>query len=164
VLGRFRLPMVPALCVFGGAGIDLLVTLAEKRDWRRLAAASALVIAIAIAAWPRPPDPLRPADYYNLVRYHVLRREPAQAFAWVQRGRQSLEAHAGMLDSDALGYSRAWYMFIAGDPLDRVAAEVAPALQSRSPSLSMSARGLDGEITRRHQDGDPRPLGFRFMP
>lgn len=162
VLARFRLPVAPALCVFGGIGLDALIELARAKDWKRLGAAAAFAALVVIAAWPRPDDPFRPGDYYNLARYHALRREPAQAFAWIERGRKSLEARAADHDPDALHHQRAWYMFVAGEPLDSVAAELRPALNSPSSVTAMQAGQLQRELDRRRTQ-DPKVLGLRFM-
>jgi len=164
ILARFRLPMVPALCVFSGIGLAGVIELMKQK--RRLAAAVsiALAIGIALAVWPREADPLRLLDYYNLAQIYAQKGDRREAWLWVERGRASLEAAAESGEDGYTHYYRAYFMFLAGEPLARVEEELARArFLALDEGLELMVKMLDDECQRWRQYGDPRRLGLRFM-
>lgn len=49
VTSRYRIPLIPVLIVLGSAGLNTIWKLLEKKQWRKVAAASAMLLAVGIA-------------------------------------------------------------------------------------------------------------------
>ncbi len=132
---RFRVPMVPALAVFGGIGIESMYALGRRKKWKAFAGAMVFAVLVAVILWPRPQEPLGPNDYHNLVRYHLIKEEPEKAEQWHRRGLD----HARKLvreEGDARShYLVARMLFLGGEPLSRVEKELdkAEQLEHRRP-------------------------------
>ncbi|HXI04563.1 MAG TPA: glycosyltransferase family 39 protein [Candidatus Saccharimonadales bacterium] len=89
VIARFRAPFLPLAIVFAGAGTGFLVHRAITRDWARLAAACALVIAaLAVATAFNEPDRqlVRPEDYYISGLDYSARGHPALGAEELEKG------------------------------------------------------------------------------
>jgi 4-amino-4-deoxy-L-arabinose transferase-like glycosyltransferase len=163
VLARFRIPLVPALCVFAGAGAWMMIDLIRERKWSHFSAAVVIVLAVIIAAWPRVDDPVQPTDYRNLALFHMMKQEPERARELVKQGRD----RAGKLITergDAWSrYRIARIMYLAGDPLEDVAAELKRARQGDPPPWVLAFIDLLEEDCRaRLEFGDYKPGGMRF--
>lgn len=164
VLSRFRVPVVPALCVFAGCGLAGMGTLVGRRRFKPLAVQAAIVAAVVVAVWPRVPDPIQPSDYHNLVRFHMIRKEPDLAAKWARAGLESatvgVERHG-----DAESYYRlARMMFLSGRDLDEVEAQLITARAKDPPPWLLSLiEPLESEIALRRRIGDFKPGGYRFQ-
>lgn len=163
VAGRFRAPLAPVMGVFAGAGGAWLFELLRERRLRALAAAAGAAVIIAVIVWPRPPDPLRPNDYHNLARYHMLRDEPGPARELADEGVARAQKPADERgDAESL-YRLARLTFLAGRPLQEVEAGLDRAIKANPPAwVSRLVEQLKDECERRREN-DPMPGGFRFM-
>lgn len=163
VIARFRIPVVPALCAFGGAGLVETASNLRRGRWPVFAVLVVAAVVIMVATWPRTPDPLRPNDYRFLAHYHLLKKEPDRAREWFEQGVEKAARNAAERD-DALSYY--WYaqlLFHAGRPLDRVL-EALDASRDRDAASWLTVRIdlLEAECNRRKQQGDIRPAGYRI--
>lgn len=164
VTDRFRIPVVPVLCVFAGAGVAGIIEL--FKEGRRGAAGFALAAAAAVAVltWPHGFDRFRAGDYYNLARFHAAKGETRPAWEWAQRGRESAERVAGRGESAETHYDRAWFMFLMGEPLPAVEGELIKARKMGGPEWLMnSVLLLQNEVDKRKASGDPLVQGLRFF-
>jgi 4-amino-4-deoxy-L-arabinose transferase-like glycosyltransferase len=164
ILARFRLPVVPVLAAFAGAGLEGMVTRVRDGRWKGAVIGATAALLIALAVWPRVEDPFRTGDYYNLVVYHLRQGEPYQARKWIARGRQNVETQARKGESGEVRYDRAYFMFIAGEPLEAVEAELARAGAGANPEwLQREIEILTAECRQRKSNGDPKLQDFRLL-
>lgn len=160
---RFRVPIVPLACVYAGLGAGLIV---EKiREGDRLRAAGLVVLAVALIgiSSEREADPIHPSDYRNMVRFHLIHKEEAEARRVIEGAK--LRAREIVAEDDtAYGrYRLARLLFTAGDPLDQVLAECGRArLLGPSEWLGEMIRSLENNCARQRAAGDPKKFGFRL--
>jgi len=88
VLGRFRIPWFPPCACSRGWRRGAIEAIRNSR--LRSAAFLLFFIAVAVVSWRRPADPLRPQDYFNLVRFHVIKGETGEADRWLGRWKESI--------------------------------------------------------------------------
>ncbi len=164
VLGRFRVPLVPVLCVFAGAGIWGLVTLIREKKWTRVGLAAAVMTGVFLLSFPFNRTLLGLADHYNLVRFHAIQKDPYQAHEWIDNGLGDLESRSSEMSGGAYHYHRAFYMYMGGKPLKTVLAELDQALSmTRDPQLRRDIERLVRICKRRQEGKDPQYMGIRGL-
>jgi len=161
MLARFRIPVAPVLCAFAGAGAVYIVEeIRAKRPAGFIAAAVAT--AVALAAWPRPDDPVQPQDYRNIALYHVKKGQAEKARALVREG---MEKARGLVRErgDAWSHYRlARLMYLGGYPLDEVQEEIEKARAAGPPGWASSLLGILEAKCRARSQEDEKVSGFRF--
>lgn len=163
VIARFRIPLVPALAVFAGVGLESMYELARSKKWKALVPVIVVVVGVALLLWPRPKEPLGPNDYHNLVRYHLLKEEPEKARQWYEKGLE----HSRQLvkeEGDARShYLVARMLFLGGRPLHVVKERLdkASAL-AEGPSLKTIIKRFYKAIEERQKGRDPHQRGYRL--
>jgi len=89
VIARFRIPYMPLVLAFAGAGAAGLAEMAASRRWRQLAAAAGLAgLLLAVnAAFNYPDDDLvRPQDFWVSSRTYASRGETGRALREIEAG------------------------------------------------------------------------------
>lgn len=89
VTARYRIPVIPALCILAGAGIVTLAEAVRNRRYRRLAAAGAGSLGLVVLATVPGPFPLERVDFHALLYENVARTlelegTPEAARAWYE--------------------------------------------------------------------------------
>jgi len=164
VLARFRLPVVPALCVFAGAAVAEVAGMTRSGRWKSAAAAAAVAALIAMAAWPHGDDPIPPSDYQNLVRFHMLKGEPERAREWADEGLARARARVAKKGDAWARYRLARMIYLSGGPLDEVKAELTAAKKEGPPPwLKSFIRGMEARCDKRRSGEDFKPGGFRML-
>ncbi|MFO8058488.1 MAG: glycosyltransferase family 39 protein [bacterium] len=164
ILGRFRLPVVPALCVFCGIGLTSLFDLLQKKRWPALAAALLVVFLAGLLSWPFQQTLLRPVDYYNLARFHAMQREPAKVHDWLEQGKADVEKMEDRLSPGEYHYYRGRYLFMGGKPLSSVQSELETALgKAKDPVLKNDIKNLIKRCERRREGKDRVYMGMRLF-
>ena len=106
VLSRYRVPAVPALAVFAGAGAIALFDFARSRSWPRLALGAALLAAAAFAVNFRvPPEDLSMA-HFNLGNAYKERGQFAPAIEEYFASLETAPAYISTWNNLALVYER----------------------------------------------------------
>lgn len=163
-LGRFRLPVVPVLCVFGGAGFCSLVELLRSKRFFSFLAAVSVFIAAFWLSFPFDRTFLSPAEYYNLARFHAIQKEPEKVREWIAEGLSRLEEQKEDISAAAYHYHLAKYKFIRGGPLSEVEAELGMALElDRGPALRQDIERLSGYVEKRREGEDRIYMGMRAL-
>ncbi|HUT54458.1 MAG TPA: glycosyltransferase family 39 protein [bacterium] len=162
-IDRFRIPLVPAMCVFAGAGLSEIIMSPAGGRRRRAALLLSAAVALAAAAWPRVPDPLRVNDYRFLAHYHLLKKEPGKARAVIEEGREKAERAVARCDDAKQRLWLAQLLFVEGAPLERAEDELRKAAAEPAPGwIADLIASTRREVKRRMEQGDPRPDGFRI--
>jgi 4-amino-4-deoxy-L-arabinose transferase-like glycosyltransferase len=93
VAGRYKLPFLAVLAIFGGAGLAALANEVRRRHSARLAAAVAGTALLTVAFWPRPAPgsanrmcPLRPLEFDDNARILLKEGRRRQAAAMFEDG------------------------------------------------------------------------------
>jgi len=72
VFGRYRLPLVPLLAIFAGAGAIELASALRRRAWRRAVPACCVLIGLGVILnWPGPHSGAGAAGYNNLANAYA---------------------------------------------------------------------------------------------
>jgi hypothetical protein len=133
IIDRFRLPIVPALLAFAGLGLSVtLEAIVEKRAGRAIVL---MVMAAGLIALnrPRPADRLLYADYYNMVRYHLISGQPDRAQAILEEGIKRTREILERKDSAESRYRLALLLLLNHENRPAVLAEVDHALRLNPP-------------------------------
>ncbi len=133
IIDRFRLPIVPALLAFAGLGLSVtLEAILEKRAGRAIVLTVMAAGLIALNR-PRPADRLLYADYYNMVRYHLISGQPDRAKAIMEEGIQRTREILERKDSAESRYRLALLLLLNHENRPAVLAEVDHALRLNPP-------------------------------
>lgn len=142
ILDRYRLAVVPVLCVFAAGGIFWGIEKWRKREWRTLGpalAAIAVTFAVSFLPLADASEPLT-LDYYQLGNVYCSTGQPAEGIRWYDR------ALADLSDSEP--------ELLAETQKRRTMAQEIIALRSKVPAAS-SADDLN-QIGRRLEElGQP---------
>jgi len=86
VVGRYKLPLLGWLAVFGGGAAAALVRLGTEKRWRALGLTVVAAAGLCVLFWPRPPIgkpgiscPLRPNEYLSNAGVLEEHRRPLEA-------------------------------------------------------------------------------------
>ncbi len=86
ILARFRMPVIPVLIVFAGAGVLIILETLLGRQWLRTILLLGLAALAGILSRPHQDDMLMVSDYHNMARYHLISGEPEKAAEIWQEG------------------------------------------------------------------------------
>jgi 4-amino-4-deoxy-L-arabinose transferase-like glycosyltransferase len=130
-LSRFRMPMVPVLCVFGGAGLNELLTTVSRRSWKTAAAQTALAAAVLFIGRTRQALPNSANEWNKIgVIYKLQKNYPAAEAAFLKaRAQAPDEANA--------------YRNLAALYRQRGEEDKARAMDAQAQQLSESANGRE---------------------
>lgn len=130
VVSRLRLPLLPAMAVLAGLGVERL--LAAVRERRRAVAAAIAVgwVALTAAMWPGPPRH-RSVDFLMAAAAEARLGELREAAGDVE-GALAAYGRAASLNPDHLGAVRSWVRLRSRRP--------APALDAHAAALCAEAR------------------------
>jgi hypothetical protein len=163
VVGRYKVPLVPVMAAFAGAGTAGIMEAAGKGRWKSATVAILASLVIGAVSWPRVADPFRYNDYRNLVLYHAMKKEPEAARQWAREGREEAERVLLETGSAKARYRLAQMKYLCGDPLPKVEAELKRArAMSPPPWLLDLIESLEKSCRLRRQWEDLKPGGFRF--
>ncbi|MFO7957734.1 MAG: glycosyltransferase family 39 protein [Candidatus Brocadiia bacterium] len=113
VVGRYKLPFLGWLAVFGGGAVASVVHLARGKRWRALGIAAVAAAVLAALFWPRPPIgkpeiscPLRPNEYLSNARVLEEHDRPLDAARMLGEAADLWPRIARLTERSALLYLR----------------------------------------------------------
>ncbi len=164
VLGRFRLPLVPCLCIFAGAG--LIETVRAAKEGRRVYACIIVffIISISAASFWASGEKIRIIDYNNVVRQYLLAKKPEKARAFIEEGRRVAREKANAKGDAGSTLDYAWLLFHSGADIALIENEINRArLLPGAEDIPGELDALSERLEKRKTHKDPRPGGMRIL-